>query len=112
MASPRRWATSAWPAARSGQTEPTPARAGALDELIASRALQDATVPGGRDDIQSRLDTLTTSYDVNDELARIKAKLPAPPPRRPWRDPVRRPSTGTTAEQAASWRAIPGESRP
>jgi len=53
------------------------ARAGALDELMASGALQDATLPAGRDDIQSRLDALTAGYDVNDELAQIKGKLPA-----------------------------------
>ena len=59
------------------KTEQMQARAGALDELMASGALQDATLPGGRDDVQSRLDALTAGYDVDDELARIKAKLPA-----------------------------------
>ena len=53
------------------------ARAGALDELMASGALQDATVPAGRDEVQSQLDALTAGYDVDGELARIKAKLPA-----------------------------------
>jgi len=57
------------------------ARAGALDELLASGALEDATVPGGRDDLQSQLDALTAGHDVDDELARMKAQLPpsAPP---------------------------------
>jgi phage shock protein A len=62
------------------KTEQLQARAGALDELLASGALQDATLPGGRDDLQSQLDALTTGHDVEDELARMKAQLPAPAP--------------------------------
>ena len=53
------------------------ARAGALDELLASGALPDTTVPGERDDVQSQLDALTAGHDVDDELARMKAQLPA-----------------------------------
>ena len=60
------------------KTEQMQARAGALDELLASGALEDATVPGGRDEIQSQLDALTAGHDVDDELARMKAQLPAP----------------------------------
>jgi phage shock protein A len=59
-------------------TEQMQARAGALDELLASGALEDATVPGGRDDLQSQLDALTAGHDVDDELAQMKAQLPAP----------------------------------
>ncbi|MGB6582238.1 MAG: PspA/IM30 family protein, partial [Streptosporangiaceae bacterium] len=59
------------------KTEQMQARAGALDELLASGALQDATVPGGRDDIQSQLDALTAGHDVDGELARMKGQLPA-----------------------------------
>jgi phage shock protein A len=59
------------------KTEQMQARAGALDELLASGALEDATVPGGRDDVQSALDALTAGHDVDDELARMKAQLPA-----------------------------------
>jgi phage shock protein A len=59
------------------KTEQMQARAGALDELLASGALQDATVPGGRDDLQSQLDALTAGHDVDGELARMKAQLPA-----------------------------------
>ena len=59
------------------KTEQMQARAAALDELMASGALQDATVPGGRDDVQSQLDALTAGHDVDDELARMKAQLPA-----------------------------------
>ena len=59
------------------KTEQMQARAGALDELLASGALQDATLPGGRDDLQSQLDALTAGHDVDGELARMKAQLPA-----------------------------------
>jgi phage shock protein A len=62
------------------KTEQMQARAGALDELLASGALEDATLPGGRDEIQSQLDALTAGHDVDDELARMKAQLPAPAP--------------------------------
>lgn len=59
------------------------ARAGALDELQASGALEDASLPAGTDDVQAQLDELTTGREVDDELARMKAQLPAsssPPP--------------------------------
>jgi phage shock protein A len=59
------------------KTEQMQARAGALDELLASGALEDVTVPGGRDDVQSQLDALTAGHDVDGELARMKAQLPA-----------------------------------
>ena len=69
------------------KTEQMQARAGALDELLASGALEDATVPGGRDEIQSQLDALTAGHDVDDELARMKAQLRPRLPRRPSRAP-------------------------
>lgn len=59
------------------KTEQLQARAGALDELIASGALQDATLPAGRDDIQAQLDAATAGSDVEQELAAMKARLPA-----------------------------------
>jgi phage shock protein A len=71
------------------KTEQMQARAGALDELLASGALEDATAPGGRDEIQSQLDALTAGHDVDDELARMKARLPAASAPRPSRVPRR-----------------------
>ncbi len=62
------------------KSEQLQARAGALDELMASGALPDATVPGGRDDVQSELDALTAGHDADHELARMKAQLPASAP--------------------------------
>ncbi|WP_326654259.1 PspA/IM30 family protein [Streptomyces sp. NBC_01750] len=59
------------------KTEQMQARAGALDELLASGALEDATLPAGRDDIQAELERVTAGSDVDKELARMKAQLPA-----------------------------------
>jgi phage shock protein A len=47
------------------------ARAGAIDELIASGALDDA-VGGRRDDIQSELDMMSANSEVNRELSKLK----------------------------------------
>ncbi|MYM20716.1 PspA/IM30 family protein [Brevibacterium sp. 5221] len=52
------------------------ARAGAVDELIASGALEDAT--GSRkDDIDAQLEQLSSDSDVETELARMRDSLPA-----------------------------------
>jgi phage shock protein A len=48
------------------------ARAGAIDELIASGALDDVTAPGGGDDIARELDAMSSQSDVEAELARLK----------------------------------------
>jgi phage shock protein A len=60
------------------------ARAGALDELLQSGVLED--VGGGGDDIQKELDEVTSSTDVDNELAALKAQLgqgATPPPALP-----------------------------
>jgi phage shock protein A len=49
------------------------ARAGAIDELMASGALDD--VGGRRDDIQSELDLMSANSDVERELAMLKGEL-------------------------------------
>jgi phage shock protein A len=49
------------------------ARAGAIDELLASGALDDVSQPGGSDDISRELDALSSDSDVEAELARLKA---------------------------------------
>src|SRR5579862_7739188 len=51
------------------------ARAGAIDELMASGALDD--LGGHRDDIQSELDMISAGSDVESELARLKGELTA-----------------------------------
>jgi phage shock protein A len=50
------------------------ARAGAIDELMASGALEDA-VGGRRDDIQGELDMMSANSDVERELSMLKGEL-------------------------------------
>ena len=51
------------------------ARAGAIDELIASGALDDQlSLGGGKDDIDRELAALSSGSDVEAELARLKAQ--------------------------------------
>ncbi|MEV6931554.1 PspA/IM30 family protein [Dactylosporangium sp. NPDC051485] len=55
------------------------ARAGAIDELLTSGALQDATATtAGRDDLQAALDAARGDQGVDRELAALKAARPAP----------------------------------
>jgi phage shock protein A len=56
------------------KTEQMKARAGAIDELMASGALDDM-VSGPRDDIQAELDRMGAGQDVDAELARMKTEL-------------------------------------
>jgi phage shock protein A len=49
------------------------ARAGAIDELIASGALDDVSQIGGGDDISRELDAMSSTADVEAELAKLKA---------------------------------------
>jgi phage shock protein A len=56
------------------------ARAGALDELMASGALDDAIGPR-RDDIQSELDMMSASSDVESELSRLKGEITSGAPK-------------------------------
>src|SRR5436190_16526752 len=52
------------------------ARAGAIDELMASGALDDAVGGDRRDDIQNELDMMSASSDVESELAALKGNSP------------------------------------
>jgi phage shock protein A len=52
------------------------ARAGAIDELLASGALEDAT-GSTKDDIQVELERMSSKSDVESELAKLKSALPA-----------------------------------
>ncbi len=56
------------------------ARAGAIDELLASGALEDH-VSGNQDQIQAELDKIGASSDVDDELARMKNEIEASAPK-------------------------------
>ena len=72
------------------------ARAGAIDELIASGALDDASSISGKDDITRELEAMSSQADVEAELAALKGSTPgrridAPedPPRPPTRSAAR-----------------------
>lgn len=54
------------------------ARAGAIDELIASGALDDVTATNSGDDIARELDALSSHSDVEAELARLKGASQPP----------------------------------
>jgi phage shock protein A len=56
------------------------ARAGAIDELMASGALDDVTGPA-RDDIQAELDRMKTGPDIDLELERLKGEITGGPSR-------------------------------
>jgi phage shock protein A len=56
------------------------ARAGAIDELLASGALEDH-VAGGSDYIQAELDKIGAGSDVDSEIARMKGEIAASAPR-------------------------------
>lgn len=53
------------------------ARAGAIDELLASGALEDVTAPA--DPIQAELDKAAAAGTVDREMAQLRAELGAPP---------------------------------
>jgi len=56
------------------KTQTMQARAGAIDELLASGALDDPTGTS-KDDIQSELDRLASTNDVELELAKMKGEI-------------------------------------
>jgi phage shock protein A len=62
------------------KTEQMKARAGAIDELMASGALDDM-VSGPRDDIQAELDRMGAGHGVDHELEQMKAELAQNAPR-------------------------------
>jgi len=51
------------------------ARASAIDELMATGVLADATLPAGGSEIDRELQRLTSASTVEAELARMKAEL-------------------------------------
>ncbi len=84
------------------------ARAGAVDELIASGALDDASAINRGDDISRELDALSSQSDVEAELAALKggsssgpAALDAGQGRTPPRPPpvLRAQTEGQTVEK-------------
>jgi phage shock protein A len=95
------------------KTEQMKARAGAIDELMASGALDDM-VSGPRDDIQAELDRMGAGHDVEAELARLKGELAPPTAPRQIESAAgsaNGPLTGT-AGAASDGQAAPGGAAP
>jgi phage shock protein A len=60
------------------KTQQMQARAGAIDELIASGALDDASAVNAGDDISRELESMSSQSDVEAELAALKGASGAP----------------------------------
>src|SRR5499433_1855059 len=75
------------------------ARAGAIDELMASGALDDVTGTG-RDDIQAELDQMRGGQDVELELERLKGEIGGAPKREIESGPVDGASQASPAAPA------------
>ncbi|WP_310963117.1 PspA/IM30 family protein [Nocardioides terrisoli] len=56
------------------KTQQMQARAGAIDELISSGALEDSSSLGGGDDISRELESMSSQSEVDSELAALKAQ--------------------------------------
>jgi phage shock protein A len=85
------------------------ARAGAIDELLASGALDDSMSIGGgrRDDIQAELDAIGAGGDVESELNRLRGEITGGPAKQLESGAnggaqAARPVTDTTGEGAGS----------
>jgi phage shock protein A len=74
------------------------ARAGAIDELMASGALDDVTGTG-RDDIQAELDQMRGGQDVELELERLKGEIGGAPKREIEGGPADGEAQASPAEQ-------------
>jgi phage shock protein A len=90
------------------RTQNLQARAGAIDELLASGALDDPTGMA-KDDITAELDRLSSTQDVELELRRLKGELPAGAPA-----PELEAGAGTTAApaEATPIQATPVDAEP
>ena len=77
------------------------ARAGAIDELLASGALDDPTGTA-KDDITLELEQLASTSEVENELARMKASLGAGPASAPQAIEGNRPPVSRQAAAAGS----------
>jgi phage shock protein A len=85
------------------------ARAGAIDELMASGALDD--VGGRRDDIQSELDIMSANSDVERELAMLKGELTTGAPKQLEGGAQNGASQGPQANQAPQAPQAPQQSQ-
>jgi phage shock protein A len=76
------------------------ARAGAIDELLASGALDDA-LGGHRDDIQSELDAISAGSDVESELSRLRGEISSSQQKQIGSGPGTSAGNGSNGGQAA-----------
>ncbi len=89
------------------------ARAGAIDELIASGALDDASSVSRGDDISRELDSMSSAADVEAELAALKGSAAGRPSTHPRRLPRRRPRHRSSRPSRSSrWRRGSSHDRP
>ena len=86
------------------KTEKMQARAGAIDELIASGALDDASSINSGDDITRELESMSSQADVEAELAAAQGQLLRRGPARPSRP---RPSRARSPTPSRSSRSRP-----
>jgi len=77
------------------------ARAGAIDELIASGALDDVSSTNSGDDIARELDAMSSRSDVESELARLKG-APQPDALEAGDDAVRQPEQQRSTTEGQS----------
>lgn len=89
------------------KTETMKARAGAIDELLASGALEDFSGP--RDDIQAELDRVGASTGVDMELEALKAELGQGPPPKQLDPGPTGAQPGQQAQQPAQPQAQPDQ---
>ena len=93
------------------RTSQMQARAGAIDELIASGALDDVTAHGQGDDIARELDSLSSTSDVEAELARLKGGSALPSAAAPDAIEARHTSGDILAAEPETVRVDEGEQR-
>jgi phage shock protein A len=74
------------------------ARAGAIDELIASGALDDASSLNRGDDISRELDAMSSQSDVESELAALKAGVSGTEPQQALESGDTTPPAGQVSE--------------
>nr|BFE35022.1 PspA/IM30 family protein [Actinomadura rugatobispora] len=91
------------------KTENMKARAGAIDDLLASGALEDFSGP--KDDIQAELDRMGSGPGVDLELERLKAELgqgPAPKELNQGTPAAREQGVDAPQQQQSQWPQQPG----
>lgn len=92
------------------KTQQMQARAGAIDELISSGALDDASAVGGGDDISRELQSMSSQSEVETELAALKAK--STPEIAPTETPAAAIAPPTEAAQPAAAEPAQPEAQP